>query len=470
MLVHLQSSFLCDDYQEQTKSFKSACKTTIVKSAHSDEYPVIAQGYGVFITPDSGCIFPYEEHNGVKRALSSCDNLNVQACAILEQCTGSHTVRDICSILERTFEDTPPDLCAQVESLLDDAYQKGYITYYETPVDMEGLLQGSRDYYTPSQVLLETTARCNLRCGHCLLSAGKPLENELTAQEFIPILERFHEIGVKHVTLSGGEVLTKKDWEILADFCVCRFSCGVLTNGTVITEEIADRMSYLKDVQVSLYGADAETHEKIAQVKGSFERALTGIRLLTERGVTVGVSALMVPFNLNQLEDIVNLAISAKCRIVRVGIVCPIGRARHKEWELTADHMAWLDTEMRRLRQEHKDEIDIRWEEDLTREEHRCGAGFTTWTVVSNGDVYPCGSWRIPLGNLTKDDPVDILNSPLVKFLQEVKTPHDKMCGACQYLYVCQECHGHAHARYSRVEECGWAKQFGNAPGVLKIK
>ena len=431
------------------------------------KYPVIACGYGVFIAPNGGYIFPYKDENGVNRPLPPCKTLNVQACTILEQCTGHTPVEDIVHTLEKMFENTPSDLFSKVTTFLDETVQEGYVLYSDTPVKMGGLLQGSLDYYVPSQVLFEATTRCNLMCRHCLLSAGKPLSDELKTEEILLILERLYEIGVKRLMLSGGEVLTKKGWKTLVDFCTNRFYFAFLTNGTLITEETADILAHCREVHISLYGKDAETHEKVTGVKGSFEKALNSIRLLTERGVYVGASILMMPFNLHQLEDVVILAISLQCKIVRVGIVSPVGRACVGEWELSEEQNTLLDKKMDELQEKYKDDILIQWEEEPGKE-HRCGAGFTRWVITSNGNVYPCAIFRLLLGNLAREDPVDILNSPAVWFLQELKAPHDAMCGDCPYFYICAECHGQAFTHYSKVDNCGWVQQFENAPEPLK--
>lgn len=430
-------------------------------------YPVIAQGYGVFIEPDGGYIFPYEIHNEIMHALPVCENLNAQACAILEQCTGSKTVKEIVSTLEELFEDIPPDLVSQVTSFLDEALQKGYIIYSDTPVPLQGVLQGTMAHYTPTQVLIETTNRCNLNCGHCLLCAGEPLHDELPASQFIPIINQLHELGVKRLHLSGGEVLTKKGWEKMADFSNERFYSGILTNGILVTEEIADKMTAYREIHVSLYGIDAETHERITGVKGSFNSALRAISLLTERDIFVGVSVLMVPFNVYQLEDMVQVAISFKCKIVRVGIVSPVGRAQTGEWELTEEQQTWLDTKMDELKEKYEDDILIQWEEEPGKE-HRCGAGFTRWVIASNGDVYPCAIFRVPIGNVARDDPVTLLKSDAVTFLQELQSPHHALCGDCTYFYVCKECHGQAFAHYFKVDTCGWVNQFDTAPELFK--
>ncbi len=414
--------------------------------------------------PDGGYIFTYEESCGIKRALSPCEDLNLNACAILEYCTGSKTVEEIVNLLKETMDGAPPDLLDQVETFLDEASQKGYISYSDTPVQVQGLLQGTTAHYTPSRVLLETTTKCNLKCGHCLLSAGECRPDELTTEELISILETFSEIGVKRVVLSGGEVLTKKGWKDLVHFCTQRFHTTLFTNGTMIREE-ADALYSLNEVHISLYGSTAETHEKISEVKGSFDKTVKGINALTQKGIYVGVSVLMVPFNLHQLEDIVKMAVSLKCSIVRIGVTYPLGRARTKEWGLTQLQKEWLGKTMENLQEIYG--IDIRWEEEVKRG-NKCGAGYSRWAVTSNGDVYPCSVFRLIIGNLKKEDPSTILNSPAVRFLQELEPPRKGLCGDCEYLYVCRECHGHALNYSHHVDTCRWIAQFEHAPEPLK--
>ena len=432
-----------------------------------EKYPVIAQGCGIFIEPYGGHIFSYEERNGVRRRISIQEHINIQACAILERCTGSYTIREIAFILEKECEDTPPDLLSQIQSFLDTAFEKGYITYSEAPTRMQGTIYGSTTHYTPERALIEVTTACNLSCGHCLLSAGEPLPEEVPVSEIIPILDHLFKIGVHRLTLSGGEVLTKKEWEALLDFCIGRFHSVLFTNAILVTEEIADKLKYCSEIHVSLYGSDPETHDKITQIKGSFERALKGTALLTERNAAVSASISVTPFNLEQLEDIIRLAISLKCCSARVGVITPMGRAQAQIWELTKSQKAWLDAEVKELQHKYKDTITIQWNEDFERM-HKCGAGYTRWTITSNGVLYPCVLFRIPIGNLTYENPLDILKSPAVKFLEELETPHEALCGDCEWLYACKGCHGQALAHSFRVDHCTWAEQFETAPEPLK--
>jgi radical SAM protein with 4Fe4S-binding SPASM domain len=433
-----------------------------MKSVHI--YPVIAKGYGVFIQPEKGYFFSYKEN---KKESTRLEILNVQACAILEQCTGSNTVKDIVDILTDQFEDTPPDLLLQVTSFLDETAEKGYLVFSDHPEAQHGIIQGSITYSSPFRVLMEVTTKCNLACGHCLLSAGQQHSDELTASQFLTILERLFNMGVKQVTLSGGEILVKEGWGTLVDFCTERFQCTLLTNGVLITEEIANKLSSCQEIHASLYGTNPEMYEHVSGVKGSYKRALKGIRMLTERNANVGLSTPITPLNLSQVEDLVTLAISLKCRKARVGTVIPIGRAENDEWELTPLQKVNLDIKVKELQEKYEDKIGVEWGDDVEKG-HSCGAGYYRWTITANGDVYPCVLFRTPIGNVLDEDPVKICTSPVVEFLKTIEVPHRELCGECPLLYTCESCHGQAYAHYQAVDHCLWADQFREAPEPLR--
>jgi Predicted Fe-S oxidoreductases len=56
-----------------------------------------------------------------------------------------------------------------------------------------------------NDVTIYLTHACNLRCIHCYLSAGEPLGNELNVRDWLIILDKLRELGVRFVYLLGGE-------------------------------------------------------------------------------------------------------------------------------------------------------------------------------------------------------------------------------------------------------------------------
>src|SRR5580692_8633853 len=62
----------------------------------------------------------------------------------------------------------------------------------------------------PLSVQLDLTYRCNERCVHCYLDHED--HGEMTTSEIKDLLDQLAEAGVFFLTLSGGEILMRKDF------------------------------------------------------------------------------------------------------------------------------------------------------------------------------------------------------------------------------------------------------------------
>ena len=82
------------------------------------------------------------------------------------------------------------------------------------------------------------------------------------------------------------------------------------TNGTLMTPALADNIKRLNftQVQVTLLGAKAGTHERITGVKGSFEKTLNAIRLLKDKEINTVLQTTTMKENTSEVEKIKALA------------------------------------------------------------------------------------------------------------------------------------------------------------------
>jgi MoaA/NifB/PqqE/SkfB family radical SAM enzyme len=140
---------------------------------------------------------------------------------------------------------------------------------------------------------------CNLECTHCLNASGpreprlRPMETA-AARRAIADAER---LGVKEIYFTGGEPFLHKDILPLLGSSLATAPTTVLTNGTVITEAMADALAalsrasvYSLEIRVSLDEVDAERNDRIRGA-GVWARAVRAIRLLDERGLVPIVTA-----------------------------------------------------------------------------------------------------------------------------------------------------------------------------------
>ena len=71
-----------------------------------------------------------------------------------------------------------------------------------------------------------------------------------------------------NLSLSGGEAMVRKDFFTIAEYARSkRFVLRIFTNGLLINAAAADRIAALHPygVEISLYGADAATHDAITR-------------------------------------------------------------------------------------------------------------------------------------------------------------------------------------------------------------
>jgi MoaA/NifB/PqqE/SkfB family radical SAM enzyme len=147
--------------------------------------------------------------------------------------------------------------------------------------------------------LVLTGTLCNLRCTHCLNASGPeepwlaPLDGA-AARRAIADAER---LGVREIYLTGGEPFLHRDILPLLERCLAVAATTVLTNGTVMTDALADALAalsrasrYSLEIRVSLDAPDAEANDRIRGA-GTWRRAVRTIQALDVRGLLPIVTA-----------------------------------------------------------------------------------------------------------------------------------------------------------------------------------
>ena len=157
----------------------------------------------------------------------------------------------------------------------------------------------------PLSVQLDLTYRCNEECVHCYLDHED--HGEMTTAEIKGLLDQLAQAGVFFLTLSGGEILLRKDFfEILEYARALLFSVKLKTNAVLIREQQAERIRSLgvEAVQISIYSHRPEVHDAITKVPGSLKRSLNAIRFLKARGLKVIVANVLMLQNVQDYPGV----------------------------------------------------------------------------------------------------------------------------------------------------------------------
>ncbi|MFC1948179.1 radical SAM protein [Chloroflexota bacterium] len=159
----------------------------------------------------------------------------------------------------------------------------------------------------PYMGTIEITPKCNLRCVHCYISQVNFGESILTYEEWCKIFDEIAEENCLWLLITGGEPLLRPDFIDIYTYMKKRgFLISLFTNGTLITEEIADYFYEWrpKMVEISLYGATKQTYEKVTGVPGSFNRCIEGINLLLERKIPLHLKTVAITANIEEIKSI----------------------------------------------------------------------------------------------------------------------------------------------------------------------
>jgi radical SAM protein with 4Fe4S-binding SPASM domain len=294
-----------------------------------------------------------------------------------------------------------------------------------------------------------------MRCLHCGSSAGKARLDELTTEESLKLCGDLAKIKCREVTLLGGEPFLRNDWfEIAEEVKRQKMILSIISNGSVINEMVASKISKLDPdvVGISIDGSNAETHDHIRGIKGSYSKALNAIRLLKDKNLPVTIITTVHKLNFRELPEIKN-TILKKDVGWQIQMAAPFGRFR-KELMLTQIEYYSVGLFVASLRKKYDlNDLPVCVAHDfgyyssvLTYPKWTdwdgCQAGITNLGIQSNGNVKGCLalSDKFIEGNVRDTSIVQLWNNPKsFSYNREFKPSSlTGFCHDCLHSTVCR--------------------------------
>lgn len=329
----------------------------------------------------------------------------------------------------------------------------------------------------PLLAVWNVTNKCNLKCRHCYISANESQKDgELSTEEVKKLIDSLLRINAGVLLFSGGEPLLREDiWE-LAEYAQRKgIRCALSTNGTLISEGVAERLKASGVIYAGIsVDGDCTTHDEFRGSR-SYERAVKGLRNCKKAGLTRGVRFTLHKLNHTKLSEVLELVVKEEIprfclyHLVysgRAKISMDIGRQTRKRVidlliQKTIDFAA-KDIEILTV-DDPCDGIYLykqivaqnpQREEDVLRElmfhHGRCSAGERIVGISPQGEVYACQFWNHrSLGNIRKRDLYDIWSSrgcPVLDSLRNREGCLKGKCGDCSYKSLCGGCRLRAKA------------------------
>jgi AdoMet-dependent heme synthase len=305
----------------------------------------------------------------------------------------------------------------------------------------------------PLGVQLDLTYRCNERCVHCYLDHDD--HGEMNAAEIKDLLDQMAEAGVFFLTMSGGEILMRRDFFEIAEHArQLAFCVKLKTNAVMIHEKEADRIQALapESVQISVYSHRPDVHDLITKLPGSLKKSLAGARLLVERDIKVIFANVLMRDNFRDYSGVQALAADVGAQFTIDPTITPM---------MDGDRSILnLNIERAQLEQVFQDPSilgttpeefcappDGPLAQEDAMEMSPCSAGHTFCYVSPYGDVFPCVQFPLPTGNVRITTFLDIWkHSPQMNEVRSITMNDLPVCSTCSHNSgSCSRCPGLAY-------------------------
>lgn len=256
----------------------------------------------------------------------------------------------------------------------------------------------------------ELTMACNMRCQHCGSICTTKQDDELTTEEALDLCDQLADLGMRFITLSGGELTTRDDWDIIGKRLTDNgIRTSMITNGWLLDDNLLQRAkdAGFVTIAISVDGLQ-KTHDQIRR-PGSYERDMAIFKKIRAMGINACAVTTVHEGNIAELEGLYQELLNADVNVWQIQIALPMGNfSHHKELYLKKSRMSELIdfcyekkdgsinicpadcvgyfTEKESLLSEAVYLQKFNWD--------GCHAGKTALGILCNGDITGCTSIR----------------------------------------------------------------------------
>lgn len=316
---------------------------------------------------------------------------------------------------------------------------------------LAGLHTELRRAYAANGRLFELHAdllhQCDLDCRHCYLDDKA---RKLPTTDFWrDVIDQASALGVVSLTMSGGEIFLRKDvLELIAHARARKLFVHLKTHGGHIDAQLAHRLAELSvsSVSLSYYASDPHVHDHITRRVGSHARTRAALEHLVRAGVQTIASCSVMESNRHEWRKVVQDCealgvlprLDGQLHVAHSGDPFPkrLGLPMHALVELEAYALeqrggSWAPPSAQHVRY---------------AEQKNCAAGHLALYVSPEGDVTPCVTWPMPLGNLARGDTLAGIwaSSPALEAIRASRRGDRILCRQCEVRSDCDFCAGQA--------------------------
>ena len=344
--------------------------------------------------------------------------------------------------------------------------------YFESANEFEKYLrQKSADARMPYTGALELLPDCNMDCRFCYVHQNKGHRVEegeiLRADEWIPILQQAYDMGVYSLLITGGEPLLYPGLkEIVTWMSEKGLVMNMNTNGTLFDESWVEFFKNygIRRFNVSLYGTDDETYEKLCGYKNGYTKVMNTFRLMKEAGFHFCIAVSVVPQNMHQIEEMKRIAEELDVEISYATYMFTGSRRGTdpaEQYRMSPSDAAKTSVRCFHLQHPKADyEATCRYSLSKLADPHRfnqskgfvCYAGKSDFWLNWNGQMKPCGMFSMPeLSYDLRKRSFEECWKSMVEDSHRLPSVCQK-CAQCKMRDLCQTCPAENYAETGRLD------------------
>lgn len=321
----------------------------------------------------------------------------------------------------------------------------------------------------PMQAYWVINDECNLRCQFCNFWKGiycKENKKILSTNEIKSLISKISRLRIPYLLFTGGEPFLREDMlDILECAVFAMQHVRVQTNGTLITEKVADKVTkiQLDEIWLSVDGIES-THDYIRGGMPSFGKivqALDKINYFKARYNSVFpyivVHTVVTKFNMHQLDKVLDFCVKYNVGEWYLSYVTDITKEKIAITEKTLESSdvasfqmsshKTLTTENHRLSRQFLEHVSFVKKKtgmaifidpllkngEVLRPRKRCILLWSSIMISPYGEVLTCPMLdKYILGDLTKQSLADIWNNRKIKKIRSLSSK--------KALSICEEC------------------------------
>ena len=312
-----------------------------------------------------------------------------------------------------------------------------------------------------TSAMFELTYRCSEQCIHCYNPGAARNDKEkstrgdrreMSLDDYKRVIDELYEEGLVKVCLSGGDPFSKSEvWDIIEYLYEKGIAFDIYTNGQRLFGH-EDRLAsyYPRLVGVSIYSGEAEDHDFITRVSGSWERSCSVLERLSDLSVPLNIKCCVMRPNVATYRLVEELAKKyAAIPQYEISITDSVDGDK-----CVSKYLRLTDEEYEIVLRDGNVPLYVGKEApnyggaDKPLGRNACGAAYNSFCITPEGNLIPCCSFHLVFGNLLKESLVEILNSDKLVWWRSLTLKDYEECGQHDYCSYCNLCPGVNFSEY----------------------